>query len=269
MLGNNINNQFIKIKVLGVNTASDGELSGGLSALNYMLEKNLPGLQYLAIDRQDRYNLVACNAAHKVRLLGMADERALIRNLRGTDLVFVVADEVWENIRTIAVTTHCAKKAGVTTILIAGGNFQDAEDEIIFDAVVKLPSEDFDSEASKIVENFIEAVTLTGYPKLDLKTFVDFIKDSAANIGYGEAKYSVVRAAKRALEHAESSIENFQATKKILFNVTAPKEKFSLASAQRIFNLLKSHAPAAEFLFGYSIDDWLVRKVKFLLLAAQ
>jgi len=269
VLGNNANNQFMNIKIIGVNTADDGELSGGLAAINYMLKKNLPGLNYLAIDRQDRYNLVACNAAHKFRLLGMADERALIRSLRGTDLIFVIADEVWENIKTVATTAHCAKKAGVATILIAGGNFQDAEDEIIFDAVVKLPSENFDSEAAKIVENFIESMTLTGYPKLDLKTLADFVKDSAANVGYGEAKYSVVRAAKRAIEHVESSTENFQATKKILFNVTAPKEKFPLVSAQKISNLLKDHAPDAEFLFGYSVDDWLVRKVKFLLLAAQ
>ena len=63
MLGNSFDNKFIKIKVLGVNTASDGELSGGLTALNFMLEKSLSGVNYLAIDRHDKNNLVACKAA--------------------------------------------------------------------------------------------------------------------------------------------------------------------------------------------------------------
>ena len=94
MLGNSFDNKFIKIKVLGVNTASDAKLSGGLAAINCMLEKNLPGVKYLAIDRHDTYNLAACKAAHKFRLLDMADERNLIRNLRGSDLIFLIVDEV-------------------------------------------------------------------------------------------------------------------------------------------------------------------------------
>lgn len=269
MLGNNFDNSFIKIKVLGINTTSDGEISGGLATLNCMLEKNLPGISYLAIDRHDIYNLVACKAAHKFRLLDMADERDLTRYLRGTDLIFIVADEVWENIKLVAVAAHCAKKSGAKVILVAGGNFQDAEDEIIFDAVMNLPSENFASDAAKIVENLIEAVTLPGYPKLDFTTLAEFVKNSAAIISYNESVNSVVRAAKLAFEHAETVNENFKATKKILFNVTAPKGKFSLEEAKKVSRLLKNHAPDAEILFGFSIDDWLVKKVKFLLLAAQ
>lgn len=268
MLGNSFNNKFIKIKVLGVNTASDGELSGGLASINCMLEKNLPGVNYLAIDRHDKNNLVACRAAHKFRLLDMADERTLIRNLRGTDLIFVVADEVWENIKAVAIAAHCAKKSGATMILIAGGNFQDAEDEIIFDAVMKLPSEDFAAEAAKIVEAFIEMITLPGYPKLDLRTLAEFVKNSASIVGYGEAKNSVAFAANRALKNL-STEDNFKASKRILFNVTASKEKFSLDRAEKLPKLLKRHAPAAEVSFGFSVDDLLARKVKFLILAAQ
>ncbi|MBD3878507.1 MAG: hypothetical protein SR1Q5_02300 [Quinella sp. 1Q5] len=268
MLGNSFDNKFIKIKVLGVNTASDGELSGGLEAINYMLEKSLPSVNYLAIDRQDTSNLAACKAAHKFRLLDMADERALIRNLRGTDLIFMVVDEVWENIKAVAIAAHCAKKSGATMILIAGGNFQDAEDEIIFDAVLKLSSEDFATNASNIVETFIAAMTLPGYPKLDFKTFAEFVKDSAATVGYGEAKNSVAFAANRALKHFVNA-EDFKAATRILFSVTAPKEKFSLDRAEKLSKLVKRYAPAAEVSFGFSVDDWLVRKVKFLIIAAQ
>lgn len=264
MLGSSFENRFIKIKVLGINTASDGELSGGLAAINCMLEKNLSGVSYLAVDRQDIYNLVACKAAHKFRLLDMADERILVRSLRGTDIVFAVVDEVWENIKVVSIATHCAKKAGTPIILIAGGDFQDAEDEIIFDAVIKLPSEDFGSNAANIVENFIEVMNLPGYPKLDFKTLVEFVKNSSAIISYTEARNSVVLAAKRALEQI-----NFKETKKILFNVTAPKEKFSLADAQKLFHLLRNRAPDVEFLFGFSVDDWLTKKIKFLLIATQ
>ena len=268
MLVNSFNNKFIKIKVLGMNTADDGKLSGGLEALNCMLEKSLPGVNYMAIDRHDKNNLVACKAAHKFRLLDMADERAMIRNLRGTDLIFVVADEVWENIKAVAIVAHCAKKSGATVILIAGGNFQDAEDEIIFDAVIKLPSEDFAAEAANIVETFIAAMTLPGYPKLDFRTVSEFVKDSASIVGYGEAKNSLVFAADRALKNL-STEDDFKTSTRILFSVIAPKEKFSLDRAEKLPRLIKRYAPNAEISFGFSVDDWLVKKVKFLIIAAK
>ena len=269
MFENNIDNLYVKIKVIGVNTT--GNFSGGLAALNYMLEQNLQGVNYLAVDRQDVKNLDGCKAKHKFRLLDMADERNLVRNLRGADLIFIVADEVWENIKAVALVAHCAKKIGVPVIFIAGGNFEDAEDEIIFDTLIKLPSKNFDADSCKVVKNFIEAVTLPGQPKIGVKAIAEFVKDSEAIAGYGErdGKNAVVKAAKAALEHAESNADNFKAANEILFNITAAKGNLSLEEAQKISKLLKKHAPKAEILFGFSIDDWLVDKVKFLLVAAN
>lgn len=270
MFENNFDNKFVKIKVVGVNTASEGNLSGGLTALNFMLEQNLSGVNYLAVDRQDIKNLDSCKAVHKFRLLDMADERTLVRALRGADLIFVVADSVWENIKVVALTAHCAKKIGAPVIFIAGGNFEDAEDEIIFDALMKLPSKNFEFDACKVVKNFVEIVTLDGQPKIDVQAFPEVVKNSAAIVGYGErdGKNSVIKAAKAALEHAESSDENFKSAAKILFNVTASKGNLSLEEAQKISRLLKRHAPKAEISFGFSVDDWLVDKVKILLIAA-
>ena len=269
MFENNIDNRFIKVKVIGVNTAGNEKISGGLAAVNFMLEKNLQGVNYLAVDRQDVKNLDDCKAIHKFRLLDMADERNLVRNLRGSDLIFIVADEVWENIKTVALVAHCAKKIGVPVIFIAGGNFEDAEDEIIFDALIKLPSKNFEFDAGKVIQSFIEAVTLPGQPKIDVKGIAELVKNSAAIVSYGErdGKNAVVKAAKAALEHAENSEENFKNVEKILFNVTATKGNLSLEEAQKLSKLLKKHAPKAEISFGFSIDDWLVDKVKFLLIA--
>ena len=89
-------------------------------------------------------------------------------------------------------------------------------------------------------------------------------------MGYSErdGKNSVVKAAKAALEHAETTADNFKAAKKILFNVTATRGNLSLEEAQKLSRLFKRHAPQAEIYFGFSIDDWLVDKVKFLLIAA-
>ena len=268
MLGSNVDNLFIKFKVVGVNTKE--KFSGGLAAINYMLEKNLSGVNYFAVDRNDVKNLSECKAIHKMRLLDMADERNLVRALRGADMIFVVADEVWGNVKAVAVAAHCAKKVGVPVIFIAGGNFEDAEDEIIFDALIKLPSKNFEFDSAKVVENFVEAVALDGQPKIDVKAFAELVKDSAAIIGYGEreGKNAVVKAAKAALEHAQTSAENFKAAKKILFNVTASKGNFSLEEAQKLSKLFKRHAPQAEISFGFSIDNWLVDKVKFLLVAS-
>ena len=267
----NFNNLFVKAKVVGVNTIGGEKISGGLAALNCMLEKNLAGVNYLAVDRQDVANLRGCNAIHKFRLLNTEDEQTLTDNLRGADLIFVVADEVWENVKAVALAAHCAKKIGVPVIFIAGGNFEDAEDEIIFDALIKLPSKNFEFDSAKVVQNFIEAVTLPGQPKLDVKAIAELVKDSTATVSYSErdGKNAVVKAAKAALEHAEASADNFKASDKILFNVTASKGNLSLEEAQKLSDLLKRHAPDAEISFGFSIDDWLVDKVKFLLLASS
>ena len=171
-------NKFVRFKVVGVNTKENN--SGGLSALNYMLEQNLTGVNYLAVDRRDVENLDACKVRHKFKLLTSSDEKVLTSNLRDADLIFIVADEVWENIKTVALTAHCAKKVGVPVIFIAGGNFEDAEDEIIFDALIKLPNKNFEFDSGKVVKNFIEAVTLPGQPKIDFKAIADFVKDSGA-----------------------------------------------------------------------------------------
>lgn len=266
VLKNNFGNQFVKVKVVGVNTVAKS-----LLALNFMLEKNLQGVNYLAVDRQDKKNLDGCKTIHKFRLLDADDEKILVKALSDADLIFIVADEVWENIKLVALTAHCAKKIGVPVIFIAGGNFEDAEDEIIFDALMKLPSKNFEFDAGKVVQNFIESVTLDGQPKIDVERIADFVKDSAAIVGYGEreGKNAVVKAAKAALEHAENSTENFKMTKKILFNITAAKGNLSLDEAQKLSKIFKRHAPDAEISFGFSIDDWLVQKVKLLLVAAQ
>ena len=160
MLENSFDNRFVKVKVVGVNTADGEKISGGLSALNCVLEKNLPNVNCLAVDRHDTANLEGCKAIHKYRLLDAQDEENLTANLRGADLIFVAADEVWENVKAVSLAAHCAKKIGVPVIMVAGGNFEDAEDEIIFDALIKLPSKNFEFDAAKVVLNFIEAVTL-------------------------------------------------------------------------------------------------------------
>ena len=270
MLATNPDNRFVKIKVLGINTSSGEKISGGLSALNCMLEKNLSNVNYLAVDRNDVDNLAGCRTIHKFRLLDRYDEENLTKALNGADIIFIVADSVWENIKPVATAAHCAKKIGVPVIFIAGGNFDDAEDEIIFDAVVKLPSKNFEFDACKIVENFIAAVTLIGQPKLGVKNFSEVFIGRTCIIGYGErdGKNAVVKAAKAALEHAETSTENFRFAEKILFNITAAKGNLSLEQAQKISDLFKRHAPAAEISFGFAIDDLLADKVKFLLVAA-
>lgn len=270
MFENNFDNRFVKIKVVGLNTVGAKNLSGGLTALNFMLEQNLPGVNCLAVDRQDAANLDGCNAAQKLRLLTGDDENILTDKLQGADLLFVVADEVWENVKAVALAAHCAKKIGAPVIFIAGGNFEDAEDEIIFDALIKLPSKNFGADACKVVKNFVETMTLPGQPKIDVKDIAEVVKHSAAILSYGErdGKNAVVKAAKTALEHAEGSDENFKTAEKILVNVTAAKGNLSLEEAEKLSRLFKRRAPKAEILFGFSIDDWLVDKVKILLLAS-
>ena len=158
MFENSFDSRFVKI--IGVNTADNGKTSGGIAAVNYMLEKNLPDVNYIAVDRWDVKNLDSCKAIHKFRLLNLEDEKILTANLRGADLIFIVADEVWENITAVALVAHCAKKTGVPVIFIAGGNFEDAEDEIIFDTLIKLPSKNFEFDSGKVVQNFIEAMKI-------------------------------------------------------------------------------------------------------------
>ena len=266
----NHSNRFVKVKVVGINTAVNKNFSGGLFALNCLLEKNLQSVNCLAVDRHDIANLSDCKA-RKFRLLNTDDEKTLTDNLRGAEIIFIVAEEVWENIKLVALTAHCAKKIGVPVIFIACGNFEYAEDEIIFDALIKLPRKNFEFDTTKIIQNIIETITPDGQPqpKLDVEIFAELFKESQAVIGYGErdGKNAVVKAAKAALEHAETTADNFKTAEKILFNVTAAKSNLSLEEAQKISGLIKRHAPRAEILFGFTNDDWLGDKVKFLLVA--
>ena len=85
----------------------------------------------------------------------------------------------------------------------------------------------------------------------------------------GDFLFNARNFAKAALEHAENSAADFKAANKILFNITAAKGNLSLEEAQKLSRLFKRHAPQAEISFGFSIDDWLVDKVKFLLIAAS
>lgn len=267
----NFDNRYIKIKIVGVNTAGDDKLSGGLDAVNFMLSRNFQGVNYFAVDRNSVDNLKACtcHVEHKFRLLDAQDEKTLTDKLNDANLIFVVATDVWENLKAVALAAHCAKKVGVPVIFIAGGNFDDAEGEIIFDALVKLSNANFAVDACKVLQNFIEALTLPGQPKIDVKLISHLVKNSAACVGYGErdGKNAVIKAAKAALEHVEAVEENFKTAEKILFNVTAAQANLSLEEAQKLARLIKRHAPKAEVSFGFSIDDWLVDKVKFLLLA--
>jgi len=174
-------NKFVKIKVVGVNTTENN--SGGLTALNYLLEQNLSGVNYLAVDRNDVENLNYCNATNKFRLLTTSDENFFTKSLCGADLIFILADNVWENIKLTALTAHCAKKTGSPVIFIAGGDFEDAEDEIIFDALIKLPNKNFEHDSCKIIKNFIDVLTLPGQPKADIEKIADFVKNSGAIMG--------------------------------------------------------------------------------------
>lgn len=272
MPGNDFEKFFVNVKVIGVNTSNE-KISGGIRAVNNMLEKNFSGVNYFAVDRNDTANLAACKCSkwRKFRLLDAEDEKTLTENLNDADLIFIAADEVWENLKLAALTAHCAKKSGATVIFIAGGNFEDAEDEIIFDALIKLPSKNFEFDAGKVIENFIEMTTLEGQPNIDVKIISDAVKNSGAIVGYGErdGKNAVLKAAKAALEHAENSADNFKTAEKIFFNVTAARGNISLEEAEKLAELLKRRAPKVEIFFGFSINDWLGDKVKFLIIATQ
>ena len=71
MFKNSFDNGFAKIQVVGVNTTGKNIL-GGLSALNCVLDKNLPNVNCTAVDRHDTANLDGCKATHKMRLLNAA-----------------------------------------------------------------------------------------------------------------------------------------------------------------------------------------------------
>ncbi|MCR5833617.1 MAG: hypothetical protein K6G55_03100 [Selenomonadaceae bacterium] len=201
-------NQFANIKFVGVNTTRVEKFFGGLSAFNYVANEKIPCVECLAVDGRDIDNLVDCRADKKFRLLNVVDEKIFIDGMRGAEIIFVFAENVWENIRTVALAAHCAKKIGVPVIFIAGGNFEDAEDEIIFDALVKLPNEDFAENTCKIIRVFVDVLTHDNQMTPDFETFKAAIKNSAAVIDYveGTKKFSA-ESVKSFIESVRSSQE--------------------------------------------------------------
>lgn len=215
----------VKIKVVGIDAV-------GISAVNYMLEKNMTGINFFAF--ADDVSKAKTFKDHKFL---KSDTEKFLSEMSDANLIFVVGKENFD--------TNILKNSGALA--------------------VKIPSDKSNSEefAYNLVKNFVEIFTLPGYPKIDFPKIYEVMEnDGKSIIGFSES-FEPVEGIKDIMNTTKNVID----AKKILFNVTTSAGNFSCGDADEIINFLSRLAPNAEISFGCSIDNFIDNEAKIILIA--
>lgn len=216
---------FLKIKVVGTDAA-------GISTVNYMLKKNMQGINFFAF--ADDVSKAKTFKDHKFL---KSDTEKFLSEMSDANLIFIVGKENFD--------TDILKSSGALT--------------------VKVPSDKNNSEefSYKLVKNFVEIFTLPGYPKIDFPKLYEVMENEGKNIvGFSEG-FEPVEGIKDIMNTTKKVID----AKKILFNITTSAGNFSCEDAEEIVNFLSRIAPNAEISFGCSIDNFIDNEAKIILIA--
>lgn len=211
---------FLKIKVVGTDAA-------GISAVNYMLKKNMAGINFYAFAE----DISQAKTLKKHRIF-QSDTEKFLTAMSGADLIFIVGEKDFD--------ADILKNSGAL--------------------VIKIPHKNnFEEFAYKLVKNFVEIFTLPGYPKIGFPKIFEVGGDF---ISFAEDTTPI-----DAMKNIVHATEDFSGVKEILFNVTTSARNFSCEDAEEIVNFLSRLAPNAKISFGCSIDDFINGTAKIILIA--
>ncbi len=211
---------FLKIKVVGIDAA-------GISAINYMLEKNMAGINFFAF--AEDISQAKTLKEHKIL---KSDTEKFLKEIGKADLIFIVGEKDFD--------VDILKDSGAL--------------------IIKIPHKDnFEEFSYKFVKNFVEIFTLPGYPKID---FPRIFEVGGNFVSFAEGSTPV-----DAMKNVIHATEDFGDTKEILFNVTTAAGNFSCEDAEEIVNFLGKLAPNAKISFGCSIDNFIGDEAKIVLMA--
>ena len=211
---------FLKIKVVGIDAA-------GISAINYMLEKNMTGINFFAF--AEDISQAKTLKEHKIL---KSDTEKFLKEIGKADLIFIVGEKDFD--------VDILKDSGAL--------------------IIKIPHKDnFEEFSYKLVKNFVEIFTLPGYPKID---FPRIFEVGGNFVSFAEGSTPV-----NAMKNVIHATEDFGDTKEILFNVTTAAGNFSCEDAEEIVNFLGKLAPNAKISFGCSIDNFIGDEAKIILTA--
>lgn len=212
---------FLKIKVVGIDAA-------GISAVNYMLKKNMTGVRFFAFAED-----ISQAKTFKDHKILRSDTEKFLKAIGKADLIFIAGKENFD--------AEILKSSGAL--------------------IIKIPSDknNFEEFSYKLVKNFVEIFTLPGYPKIG---FPKIFETEGNWVDFAEGATPI-----DALKNIIHATENFGDAEKILFNVTTSAGNFSCEDAEEIVNFLGRLAPNAEISFGCSIDDFINGAAKIILIA--
>lgn len=211
---------FLKIKVVGVDVA-------GISAINYMLEKNMTGINFFAFAED-----VSQAKTFKDHKILQSQTEKFLSAMKDADLIFIAGERDFD--------ANILKDSGAL--------------------VIKIPyKNNFEEFSYKLVKNFVEIFTLPGYPKLGFPKIFEVVGNF---ISFAEGSTPI-----DAMKNIIHANEDFSNVKEILFNVTTSARNFSCGDAEEIVNFLGRLAPNAKISFGCSIDDFMNGTAKIILIA--
>lgn len=210
---------FLKIKVVGIDAA-------GISAVNYMLEKNMQGVNFFAFAED-----ISQAKTFKDHKILKSDTEKFLKEIGKADLIFIVGEKDFD-----------------VDILENSGAL-----------IIKIPHKNnFEEFSYKFVKNFVEIFTLPGYPKIG---FPRIFEIGGNFVSFAEGSTPI-----DTMKNIIHATEDFSDTKEILFNVTTSAANFSCEDAKEIVNFLGRLAPNAKISFGCSIDDFINGTAKMILI---
>ena len=210
----------VKIKVVGTDAA-------GISAVNYMLEKNMTGINFFAFAED-----ISQAKTFKDHKILQSQTEKFLSEMKDADLIFIAGEKDFD--------TNILKDSGALIIKIPHRN-------------------NFEEFSYKLVKNFVEIFTLPGYPKLG---FPKIFEVAGNFISFSEGSTPI-----DAMKNIVHATEDFSNVNEILINVTTSAGNFSCGDAAEIVNFLSRLAPNAKISFGCSIDDFMNGAAKIILIA--
>ena len=261
----------VKIKVVGVG-------GGGVNAVNYMISKNFTGLNFVAVDTDEK-SLAISQAPLKI----IIDDRKpqeiqneIIKSLAGSDMVFIVAGMGGNSGTKLAsIIGNYSRGLGALTVAVVTypltiENLKEKANDGLkklsrcvdsFTVISNDKAKTFgtaDKFLSLAIRSITDLINIPGIINLDMADIKTILKDSGLMfLGVGEAfgENACINAAKVAVDSL--SLETrIQSAHRFLINITASSENLTLNEVNEASMLIQEAAyEDAEIMWGMSVDE--------------
>lgn len=283
----------LQIKVIGIG-------GGGISAVNRMIENNLEGVEFIAVDI-DSGDLSNSQAPRRIHITENPKENSkeILNVIEDTDMIFVVAGMGGRAGTSIApIIAKYSKELGALTVAVVACPFENenrnknayngieklrsyADSVIIIsgDKILQAGGNISKEQAFSIADEYLkmavqgisQLITMPGVVNMDVEDLLNIIGNSGkASVGVGQA--SGEKAAMKAAQAALDSplLENMQNALSVVINIMGAGESLKMLEVNEAASLIQDAASVeSEIMWGMSIDESLGDTVRVMIIATR